>query len=534
MKNPAAENGFLMLVAVIFIIIIGFLGLSVAYMIAGSAASTLNAGQGSRALGIAYGGLEKSLRYLTTPLLSGTPARISCNGVTANANLTNSSLGSGTFTVTTVSGSPFFQNTTLSSAVTASATSIPLTSVSGLSASGRIYIDNEAIGYAAISGSTLIGVTRGDNGTLASSHASGADTEQYLCLLQSAGGIPSATSATWERTLQQGVSLQHGWAVGNASGNNFPIAQWNRTTERAWTNSTLAGTSANIAAINDISMLAGGEAWAVGNVKNSNFTFLHLVNGTWSVVQLSGAAGSQNLNSVSIISSTEAWAVGGVSSKRYTVLKWNGSTWAELAPPTIPADGGSNDNLNGVSVLDTTGNGTGDIGFAVGNKGNILRYNGSTWIKDTSPTTQNLQAVHTVSANEAWAVGAAGTILKWDGSTWATFTSPTATQLNHINMLDATGGGTATTGVAVGNSGVTLRYNGSSWSTQTSCTSGNLFGSAIINTNDIWSVGASGVSCHWNGSTWSSVSTTQSVQLNGIAMVPAGNQPFSAVQEIFP
>jgi hypothetical protein len=65
-------------------------------------------------------------------------------------------------------------HTTLSAAITYDATSIALTSVTGLPASGTVLIDNEQITYTAISTLTLTGCTRGVNSTIPTAHLSGA------------------------------------------------------------------------------------------------------------------------------------------------------------------------------------------------------------------------------------------------------------------------------------------------------------------------------------------------------------------------
>lgn len=55
--------------------------------------------------------------------------------------------------------------------ISSSATTIPLSSAVGLPAAGFVKIDNEIIGYGAISGNTLTSCTRGQDNTAAASHA---------------------------------------------------------------------------------------------------------------------------------------------------------------------------------------------------------------------------------------------------------------------------------------------------------------------------------------------------------------------------
>jgi hypothetical protein len=64
--------------------------------------------------------------------------------------------------------------TTLASGISATDTTIALTSSQGLPAAGFIKIDNETINYTAVSGNDLTGCFRGQNGTVAASHSTAA------------------------------------------------------------------------------------------------------------------------------------------------------------------------------------------------------------------------------------------------------------------------------------------------------------------------------------------------------------------------
>jgi len=540
------QRGYLPFVAVILIVVVGFLVVSIAYMSVGSATATNNFVQSEAALDIAEAGYEETARLLLTPFLAGSNHRIACSAITGNGNLTNTSFGTGTFTATTVSGSPVYANTTLSAAIGSADSTISVTSTSGFASAGRIMIDGEIINYGGISGNSFVGIQRGANYNYNTPHAIGAPVSQYQCMVDSKGGIPNLTSSLFKREIQQAVPLQEAWAVGAASGTAFILTRWNRPTELTWTNSAV--TSGSNTDLNGISMLSNADGWAVGNVVGTNFTLFHWNGSSWSLAASPTAAGvCQNLAAVSAVYSNEAWAVGSTEksngtctaggSRRFTILKWNGTSWTALAPTTIPADAGANSNLSAVHVIDATQSGAGTLGFAVGATGTILKYNGSTWVKDTPPAgfTNNLLGVYVVSASEAWAVGAAGSIIKWNGSTWSTVSSPTATQLNAIAMLDSTLSGTANYGWAVGNSGVAVKYNGTAWSSQNTGSANNMAGVALFFTTngDVWASGATGTLMHWNGSAWSSITSNVTQNLNAISVIAPQQYPY-AWQEIFP
>lgn len=63
---------------------------------------------------------------------------------------------------------------TLSSTITSTDTTIAVSSTSGLTTTGFIKIDSETIGYTNVDGNSLINCTRGQNGTTAAAHTSGA------------------------------------------------------------------------------------------------------------------------------------------------------------------------------------------------------------------------------------------------------------------------------------------------------------------------------------------------------------------------
>ena len=72
----------------------------------------------------------------------------------------------------------------------------------------------------------------------------------------------------------------------------------------------------------------------------------------------------------------------------------------------------------------------------------FLRWNNptaNTWNRitvDTSPTiAQNLNSVYMVSSTDGWAVGNNGVILKWNGSNWSKITSITGADLYELYLL---------------------------------------------------------------------------------------------------
>jgi hypothetical protein len=65
-------------------------------------------------------------------------------------------------------------------------------------------------------------------------------------------------------------------------------------------------------------------------------------------------------------------------------------------------------------------------GWAVGQGGTIMHWDGSAWTLMPSPAREALYAVDAVSAADAWAVGDGEVILHWDGGSWSQIAVPNA------------------------------------------------------------------------------------------------------------
>ena len=109
----------------------------------------------------------------------------------------------------------------------------------------------------------------------------------------------------------------------------------------------------------------------------------------------------------------------------------------------------------------------GDGGWAVGDNGAMLQWNGASWSAVASNTAENLYSVHCTAASDCWATGNNGAIIHWDGTSWSPLTSGTNAVLLGVSCQPFT----ATHCYA---NGVTLlfglfpipysaRWNGSNW-----------------------------------------------------------------------
>ena len=87
------------------------------------------------------------------------------------------------------------ESTTLNGSHSSSVTTLTLTSTTGFSASGKVYIGGEQITYTAVSGNDITGCTRGANSTTAALHADGTTVTQF-----DGGGLPRNIVRTPDNT----------------------------------------------------------------------------------------------------------------------------------------------------------------------------------------------------------------------------------------------------------------------------------------------------------------------------------------------
>lgn len=171
--------------------------------------------------------------------------------------------------------------------------------------------------------------------------------------------------------------------------------------------------------------------------------------------------GNNEFRGISGTSDTDVIAVG----RRGTIYRYDGSSWNAMSSP-------SGADLNDVEVVD------GNTAFAVGRKGEVLQLAGGVWTSIGGFTNEDLFGVWAASATDVYAVGKKGTLFHYDGSVWTDQSAAAGT--NNKNLEDAWGDGNFF--YAVGDDGRLYRYdrNAGSWlPPDTSCTSGSKF-------TDLW------------------------------------------------
>jgi hypothetical protein len=127
---------------------------------------------------------------------------------------------------------------------------------------------------------------------------------------------------------------------------------------------------------------------------------------------------------VSFVNRSDGWAVGYECVDSCTIMRgvlyhWDGNNWSlKQSLPNYTV-------LNSVSMVSPTS------GWAVGNLGNIYRFNGSQWVYEENPTPAyfgqkiSLEAVEMLSDSDGWVVGERGTILHYTGGSIPPTATPT-------------------------------------------------------------------------------------------------------------
>jgi hypothetical protein len=161
------------------------------------------------------------------------------------------------------------------------------------------------------------------------------------------------------------------------------------------------------------------------------------------------------------------------------------------------------------SLLATWGSAWNDV-WAIGDGGQILHWNGSTWLRTRDAPDQSLRAIWGSGPHDVWAVGHnlagfSGLVLHWDGKAWTTFDSGT---IQPLTGVWASGNGDAV--VVVASSGAILRCDRA---TEKCSLDANPMPLSFVDygysgvwgsgSADIWAVGARGIVVHWDGHAWS-------------------------------
>jgi len=206
------------------------------------------------------------------------------------------------------------------------------------------------------------------------------------------------------------------------------------------------------------------------------------------------------LRGVSMVSSSDGWAVG----EQGTILHWDGTEWSPMVSPTSA-------DLYAIDMVTT------DDGWAVGIDGVILHWDGSAWSLESSPVVYYLVDVELITSTDGWIVGHGGTILHWDGTSWTEVSAPYVPHLRAVDLVSSSDVWAAGHDVQ----GNMLHWDGLEWSTSTIPSwMGQLSTVSMVSSTDGWAGGGTdGTLIHWDGSSWSAEPLMPGIVIHDIDIV---------------
>src|SRR5262249_49751791 len=161
--------------------------------------------------------------------------------------------------------------------------------------------------------------------------------------------------------------------------------------------------------------------------------------------------------------------------------------------------------------------------WGVGAGGAIVRFRSASvgWAGFTSPTTNELRGVWARTSTDGWAVGDAGTALRWNGTDWVPQPAIGA------GTLRAVWGSAVDDVYAVGDGGAIYRFDGRTWAPDGSTTTDDLYGVWGAN-GVVWAGG--GTQFDTGGSTvverqggrWTVVDPGSVLRLRAVSGLPSG------------
>ena len=155
-------------------------------------------------------------------------------------------------------------------------------------------------------------------------------------------------------------------------------------------------------------------------------------------------------------------------------------------------------------------------------EGVIMRYNGTTWSRQTNIYVGDLNDVWGISPGEVYAVGNGGLVLKGNGTSWSDVTTPLSGLSSPPNLNGVWCNPVSGDVFAVGNAGTTLRYDAVAcdWTYEVVGTGSppaslnGVWGS--VSDNAVYAVGEGGSAWRWQDGGWTEMSNASPFSLNGV------------------
>ncbi len=235
-------------------------------------------------------------------------------------------------------------------------------------------------------------------------------------------------------------------------------------------------------AVRDIAPTGNGQAWAVGG----GGTILFYDGAGWGrVASPTNAA----LHAVAFTSADAGWAIGDAG----TILRYDGDHWRRSNTPTTEADA-----LFDIALTDAGGWAVGQRFNSVSQtfEGLILHLQDGTWSEIPVHDIDPLNAVTLASPDDGWAVGDAGTILRYDGAEWTVQDTRT-----NVDLYDVAFAGDEVWAVSA--MGIMLHWSDDNFEIKQVTYNLTLNAIQFAAPDAGWSVGQDGTILRYEGGRWS-------------------------------
>ena len=230
---------------------------------------------------------------------------------------------------------------------------------------------------------------------------------------------------------------------------------------------------------------AGNDVFAVGR----GAKVFHYDGSQWSVIFDGGI--DYSLDAIWGRAADEVYAFGGMYPLR--ALRYNGTSWNSITAPT---------NLEAYAAA-----GTGAGVFIAGENGQLLKYDGTVWLRFNRFCAQEYAGIWGSSAVDVYVIGHDPLSpvdenyranLHFDGNAWTVFTMPSASSAIW---------GSSATDVFIGSEdGAIYHFDGSAWSLLTQIGYNKIYGIWGSGPGDVFTVGDAPYPfsrlCHYDGSVW--------------------------------
>ena len=228
-----------------------------------------------------------------------------------------------------------------------------------------------------------------------------------------------------------------------------------------------------------LSAVAIGEGGPLLAVGGDGALVRSLDSGRWEVQVPEITSGTGDFASVWANSPEQAWAV----RTDGQLYRWEGELWRRDTSTPL------------MSMASVSGSSASDVWLA-GRMNKtyeavLVHFDGTEWREFLFPKSEHLRDVWALNARDAWAVGDGGLVRRWNGYSWGE-------ALTLRGQLTCVHGSSADNVWVAGSSGVLFQWDGRRW-VDRSINDPGLQDIWVFGPNDVWIVGARRTLWHWDG-----------------------------------